>query len=270
MCACCGVCAAQAYDVARSGLAHEPSNSKAWVRLGDACREAGRWQLAALSYRAALDLGSGGDADVQVSTRAVVRSFFESGRWQLAVLANKAALDLGSGGDADVQVITVGVAKWRILLCWCARVRALAADRAVLMGSAEPRRCCVAGRQHACKCPNTHRWCGAVVHTTCLYQGAGSWLRCRTRQRLTWAQGGTQIVRMVRRWYARMLWCWCAGLWERKLPAVCVVVLVVDASPPKCAAQGIDVLRVLSLAQDATRTLRRTCSTLVRRMRSLH
>ncbi|WIA39191.1 hypothetical protein OEZ86_005316 [Tetradesmus obliquus] len=55
----------EAYDVARSGLAHEPSNSKAWVRLGDACREAGRWQLAALSYRAALDLGSSGDADVQ-------------------------------------------------------------------------------------------------------------------------------------------------------------------------------------------------------------
>jgi cytochrome c-type biogenesis protein CcmH/NrfG len=56
----------QAYDVARSGLAHEPVNSKAWVRLGDACREAGRWQLAALSYKAALELGSAGDADVKV------------------------------------------------------------------------------------------------------------------------------------------------------------------------------------------------------------
>jgi hypothetical protein len=56
----------QAYDVARSGLAHEPANSKAWVWLGDACREAGRWQLAALSYKAALELGSGRDSDVKV------------------------------------------------------------------------------------------------------------------------------------------------------------------------------------------------------------
>jgi hypothetical protein len=36
------------------------------VRLGDACRGAGRWQLAALSYKAALELGSVGDADVKV------------------------------------------------------------------------------------------------------------------------------------------------------------------------------------------------------------
>ncbi|KAF6256770.1 hypothetical protein COO60DRAFT_1640463 [Scenedesmus sp. NREL 46B-D3] len=50
----------------RMGYVNEPNNSKAWVRLGDACREAGRWQLAALSYRAALDTGSAGDADVEV------------------------------------------------------------------------------------------------------------------------------------------------------------------------------------------------------------
>jgi len=46
----------QAYDTARSAVAHDATCSKAWVRLGDACKAGSRWQLAQLCFAAAATL----------------------------------------------------------------------------------------------------------------------------------------------------------------------------------------------------------------------
>jgi predicted TPR repeat methyltransferase len=45
----------QAYDAAWAAIGHAPDNSKAWVRFGEACRAAGRWQLAQLAYSTAME-----------------------------------------------------------------------------------------------------------------------------------------------------------------------------------------------------------------------
>jgi hypothetical protein len=60
--------------------------------------------LASLSYKAALELGSAGDADVKVRRFACSASRAGVGSWQLAALSYKADLELGSAGEAGVQV----------------------------------------------------------------------------------------------------------------------------------------------------------------------
>lgn len=55
----------QAYGASLCVLGHDATNITAWVRLGDACWEVRRWQLAQLCYKAALKLQD--DPLVQVS-----------------------------------------------------------------------------------------------------------------------------------------------------------------------------------------------------------
>eukprot|EP00775_Hariotina_reticulata_P006907 gene6907-7123_t len=55
----------EAHDAAISGIYRDPSNAKAWVRLGEALRAVGRWQLAQLAYSAALDELKMKDATVE-------------------------------------------------------------------------------------------------------------------------------------------------------------------------------------------------------------
>jgi hypothetical protein len=45
----------QAYSAALAALVHCPCNAKAWLRVAEACKAAGRWQLAQLYYSIALD-----------------------------------------------------------------------------------------------------------------------------------------------------------------------------------------------------------------------
>jgi hypothetical protein len=60
---CCPRFPCQAFTAAMGALQHGPTNAKAWLRLADSCKAAGRWQLAHLLYSTAVDeLGLDDDA----------------------------------------------------------------------------------------------------------------------------------------------------------------------------------------------------------------
>lgn len=60
----------QAYTAGIRALQHGPNNAKAWLRVADACKVAGRWQLTHLLYSTTVDeLGLRDDA-VQVRLQA--------------------------------------------------------------------------------------------------------------------------------------------------------------------------------------------------------
>jgi cytochrome c-type biogenesis protein CcmH/NrfG len=69
-CFCDVLLHAQAYDAAWAAIGHAPDNAKAWVRFGEACRAAGRWQLAQLAYCTAMDKLGLQDTAALVSRRA--------------------------------------------------------------------------------------------------------------------------------------------------------------------------------------------------------
>lgn len=60
----------EAVNAAMSALGHDATNVRAWARLGEAFSEVGRWQLAQLSYQAALQLQA--DPAVQELRAAVL------------------------------------------------------------------------------------------------------------------------------------------------------------------------------------------------------
>jgi hypothetical protein len=57
----------QAYTAAIAAQQHCPHNAKAWLRMADACKVAGRWQLAQLCYSTAVDELGLSDEAVTVS-----------------------------------------------------------------------------------------------------------------------------------------------------------------------------------------------------------
>ncbi|WIA22495.1 hypothetical protein OEZ86_009492 [Tetradesmus obliquus] len=61
----------EAYAAALAALGHCPSNAKAWLRLAEACKAAGRWQLAQLYYSMAVE-------ELGVTDEAAQQSMLES------------------------------------------------------------------------------------------------------------------------------------------------------------------------------------------------
>lgn len=63
----------QAFAAAQAALYRCPTNAKAWLRIAEACRAAGRWQLAHLYYSMAVERLGVADEAAKVRLRAAAR-----------------------------------------------------------------------------------------------------------------------------------------------------------------------------------------------------